>query len=713
METNAPPEKSTSCEDQSCVDGTSNHPGERSYSPQSDHEHLSIEVSESPSKRDSIDHGKYDVNNDAVFDNVKDLSLKAVDSDPGNDEPHKVEDVEGKESAHVDGHHDLHDQPSFEGVSEEIERIMSDLSSMTDKSNALEIPDAVDVFVKMVKTKVERYNSGSMAFGREPSQDMTFIDSVGRISKLANLLGALPQESRTADSLSKISMVLQQAMTIMEEELRVLLDDSMWIPSKESGQNPTTDSEAKSTELEDFPAIPDDIVCRMNRIASAMISAGFETECCQVYSVMRRDAFKEAVHREGFEKISAEEIQKMQWEPLEGHIMTWVKVVKYSTKVLFPREKKLCASVFSNHPSIGQGISINLARAVIILFLNFAEAIAMTKHSAERLFKLLDIYETLTELISVFDDSFYSKECAIEIRGEISTVRHRLGEAAVGIFSDLENSIRSDVARNPVPSGAVHPLTRYTMNYLRYACDFKDALEQVFSHHQKPDQSNEYLEPQSDKEIPDRNNNDNEKSNQAEKATSFAAQLMSVMNLLDANLEAKSRLYKDASLGYIFLMNNGRYILQKIKESTEMHALVGDSWRRKRSSELRTFHKNYQRETWSKVLQCLRHEGLQVNGKVHKPILKERFKSFNQLFDDIHKTQSTWVVSDEQLQSELRVSISAVMIPAYRSFVARFGQHFTPGRQAEKYIKYQPEDIETVIEELFEGNPTSMARRKN
>ena len=164
-------------------------------------------------------------------------------------------------------------------------------------------------------------------------------------------------------------------------------------------------------------------------------------------------------------------------------------------------------------------------------------------------------------------------------------------------------------------------------------------------------------------------------------------------------------------------MNNGRYIVQKIKGSAEIHELMGDTWCRRRSSGLRHYHKNYQRETWSKVLQCLSHEGLVTsssssNSKVSKPVLKERFKNFNAMFDEIHKTQSTWVVSDEQLQSELRVSISAVMIPAYRSFLGRFKQHLDPGRQTEKYIKYQPEDIETLIEELFDGNPTSMARRR-
>lgn len=70
------------------------------------------------------------------------------------------------------------------------------------------------------------------------------------------------------------------------------------------------------------------------------------------------------------------------------------------------------------------------------------------------------------------------------------------------------------------------------------------------------------------------------------------------------------------------------------------------------------------------------------------------------------------MVSDEQLQSELRISVSAVLIPAYRAFVGRFRQYMESSKQADKYIKYQPEDIETMIEKLFEGNSNSMQRRK-
>ncbi|GMQ05469.1 hypothetical protein CsSME_00050484 [Camellia sinensis var. sinensis] len=165
----------------------------------------------------------------------------------------------------------------------------------------------------------------------------------------------------------------------------------------------------------------------------------------------------------------------MQWETLEGEITTWVKVVKHCAAVLFPGERKLCDSVFSENPSIAVYLFSNLARAVVIQLLNFIDAVVQTNRSAEKLFKYLDMYEALRDLIPDIN-----KSCSDELAAEISTSGDRIGEAAVHIFCDLENSIKGDAAKTPVADGAVHPLTRYVMNYLKYACEYKVTLEQIF-----------------------------------------------------------------------------------------------------------------------------------------------------------------------------------------------------------------------------------------
>ncbi|KAK2968777.1 hypothetical protein RJ640_028170 [Escallonia rubra] len=617
--------------------------------------------------------------------------------------------------------------PDLNTLSEEIDQFISALSSSNPdhESEPPEVPESLGQFAVLVEAKVANYDSGDgppVRWTQLTDEDSsTFVEAVERVSKLSTLLRKFSSEPKYASSMNRIGGIFQRAMSYVEEEFRSLVEDYKIPDSSDDNTNDAKSKHSSSNQDPDqcampesdpgtmseniFPGYSDEVVTNLNRLVKVMISGGHEAECCQVYFISRRNALEDCLHSLGFDKFSIDDVQKMHWESLEREIVAWIRTYKQFAAVVFPRERNLTATVFSDalSASISESLFGSLSRGVMIQLLNFAEALTMTKRSAEKLFKFLDIYETLHGLIPTMDGLF-PNECVEELKSEASMTRCRLGEAMICIFCELENSIKSDAGKTPVPGGAVHPLTRYTMNYLKYACEYKDTLEQVFKEHKKIERADSAT--RSDYDC-------NSSQGQMEESQSpFELQITKVMDLLDSNLEGKSKLYKDPSLSLVFLMNNGRYILQKIKGSTEINSLMGDPWCRKRSSDLRSYHKNYVRETWGRLLHCLNHEGLNVNGKVVKPVLKERFKSFNAMFDEIHKAQSTWVVSDEQLQSELRVSISAVVIPAYRSFMGRFSQYLTPGRQSEKYIKYQPEDIETYIDELFDGNATPMGKRR-
>ncbi|KAF5748677.1 putative Exocyst subunit exo70 family protein C2 [Tripterygium wilfordii] len=605
---------------------------------------------------------------------------------------------------------------SLEKALEDIDQFVSNFSVKNKEENdePLEIPAFVERFLDLLEENIGKYDSKAdlvkSRWCQVVEEDALFIEALYRASKLNEAVVEFRSDATHGSVINRVGGLQQRVMSYLEEEFRLLLQDSRNNEDDRGGGDGSAKlkhSESNRCNLRepeskdgDFPGYTEEVLSSLNRIAKEMISGGHESECCELYMIARREAFDECLINMGLGKISIDDVQKMQWDALETEIATWSKTFKQCATVYFQGERKLADAVFTDYPSIAGSLFSNLTRGVLIQLLNFADAIAMSKRSAEKLFKFLDIYETLRDSIPAMDGLF-EEESAKELKTETTTTRCRIGEAAICIFCDLENSIKSDTGKTTVPGGAVHPLTRYTMNYLKYACEYIDTLEQVFKEHSKIERADSSRRSQYEGQ-------DNETPEQSP----FSSQLTRVMDLLDANLEAKSKLYRDTSLSSIFMMNNGRYILQKIKGSPEIHQVTGETWRRKRSSDLRNYHKGYQRETWSKLLGCLSHEGLQVNGKVVKPVLKERFKSFNAMFDEIHRTQSCWIVSDEQLQSELRVSISAVVIPAYRSFLGRFSQYLEAGRQTEKYVKFQAEDIENAIDELFEGNPAFQARRK-
>jgi len=82
----------------------------------------------------------------------------------------------------------------------------------------------------------------------------------------------------------------------------------------------------------------------------------------------------------------------------------------------------------------------------------------------------------------------------------------------------------------------VHPLTRYVMNYMRFVCDYKETLEQVLG---------------------DDRGEDPRVFGGATKLSPWSIQTIWLMELLEGDLDAKSKLYKDHALSHSFLMNNG------------------------------------------------------------------------------------------------------------------------------------------------------------
>lgn len=272
----------------------------------------------------------------------------------------------------------------------------------------------------------------------------------------------------------------------------------------------------------------------------------------------------------------------------------------------------------------------------------------------------------------------FSDQFCVVLRNEALAVWRRVGEAIRGIFMELENLIRRDPAKSAVPGGGLHPITRYVMNYLRAACKSQQTLEQVFEE-------------------------ERERGMGMAASNSLSVQMAWIMELLESNLEAKSKIYRDGALSSVFMMNNGRYIVQKVKDN-ELGMLLGDDWIRKHNAKIRQFHVNYQRNSWNKVLGVLKVENGNALGPNSKP-LKERLKMFNSHFEEILKAQSTWVIFDDQLREELRISVLGNVLPAYRNFIGKFQNSPEAGRNPEKHIKYSVEDIESRINnELFQGN---------
>uniref|UniRef100_A0A7N2LHJ3 Exocyst subunit Exo70 family protein n=1 Tax=Quercus lobata TaxID=97700 RepID=A0A7N2LHJ3_QUELO len=69
---------------------------------------------------------------------------------------------------------------------------------------------------------------------------------------------------------------------------------------------------------------------------------------------------------------------------------------------------------------------------------------------------------------------------------------------------------------------------------------------------------------------------------------------------------------------------------------------------------------------------------------VSRALVKDRFKTFNMQFEELHQKQSQWTVPDTELRESLRLAVAEVLLPAYRSFVKRFGPLVESGKNPQK-----------------------------
>ncbi|KAM6601726.1 hypothetical protein CsatA_021335 [Cannabis sativa] len=471
------------------------------------------------------------------------------------------------------------------------------------------------------------------------------------------------------------------------------------------GDSSNSVSYRSTSSIREIDLIPSDAVIDLRSIAERMISAGYLRECIQVYGSVRKSTVDSSFRRLGIEKLSIGDIQRLEWDQLETKIRRWIRAAKVCIRIVFASEKKLCEEIFDGvGTAIDDACFMETVKGPAIQLFNFAEAISISRRSPEKLFKILDLHDALMDLIPDIDVVFESKSSE-SIRIQAAEILSRLAEAARGILSEFENAVLREPSRVPVPGGTIHPLTRYVMNYISLISDYKQTLNELIV--SKPSTGSRYS---GDPTTPDM------EFAELEGKTPLALHLIWIIVILQFNLDGKSKHYKDASLVHLFMMNNVHYIVQKVKGSPELREMIGDDYLRKLTGKFRLSATNYQRATWVRVLYCLRDEGLHVSGSfssgVSKSALRERFKTFNAMLEDVHRTQATWLIPDSQLREELRISISEKLIPAYRSFLGRFRNHIESGKHPENYIKYSVEDLENAVLDFFEGYPISQHLRR-
>ncbi|XP_066397412.1 exocyst complex component EXO70B1-like [Miscanthus floridulus] len=493
-------------------------------------------------------------------------------------------------------------------------------------------------------------------------------------------------------------------------------DDDSSSVSSSVGRRSSYRSLQSIREIDLFPA---DAISDLHAIASRMAAAGYGRECVQVYASVRKPAVDSALRRLGVEKLSIGDVQRLEWDALEAKIRRWIRAARAAVRGVFASERRLCFHIFHDLPLCTSTAIATAAddapfaeavKGAALQLFGFAEAISIGRRSPEKLFKIIDLHDALSDMLPDISDIFAASKAAESIYVQAAEIRSRLADAVRGILSEFENALLRDPSKTPVPGGTIHPLTRYVMNYSTLILDYKATLSELIISRPSASSRTAAEGNEATPAFPDLDPAD------PDSQLPLATHLVWIIVVLEHNLESKASLYKYAALSHLFLMNNVHYIVHKVKDSAELRGLIGDEYLKRLTGKFRQAATSYQRTAWLKILNCLRDEGLHVSGGfssgISKSALRVRFKAFNAAFEEAHRVQSAWYVPDTQLREELRISISEKLLPAYRSFLGRFRHHIENSRHPELYIKYTVEDLEIAMADFFEGSPPPPHNRR-
>ncbi|GFY86976.1 exocyst subunit exo70 family protein E1 [Actinidia rufa] len=492
----------------------------------------------------------------------------------------------------------------------------------------------------------------------EADEYVKAVDEARRLTQSLESL-CLSRDSDESELLRRAHDVLQTAMVRLEEEFRHMLvhnrqpfepehvsfrsneddvvDEGSIVSFGDDSVDEVLRRESLSRSSEEFimdwvhPSIIPELKC----IANLMFDSNYDQECTHAFISVQKDALDDCLFILEVEKLSIEDVLKLEWNTLNSKMQRWIRAMKIFVRVYLASEKRLSDQIFGDRESFSSTCFVEASRVSVLQLLNFAEAVAIGPCQPEKLLRILDMYEVLADL-SPDIDALYADEIGSRVRTECQDVLRRLG-----------NCVKAT----------------YVMNYIRNLTDYNETLDLLLKDDDKkyeisfsPD-----LNPVSE---------DDSVSGRSSRCISpTALHFRSLTSILECNLEGKSKLYKEDSLRHLFLMNNIHYMAEKVKVS-ELRMILGDGWIRKHNWKFQQHAMNYERATWSSILSLLKGRG-----------------------DS----------QPRQLREDLRISTSLKVIQAYRTFVGRHTNHLK-----DKNIKYNADDLESFLLDLFEGSPRSL-----
>ncbi|XP_035648051.1 exocyst complex component 7 isoform X1 [Oncorhynchus keta] len=311
---------------------------------------------------------------------------------------------------------------------------------------------------------------------------------------------------------------------------------------------------------------------------------------------------------------------------------------------------------------------------------------AIMRHDYSAVLTIFPILRHLKQTKPDFDSTLQGT--AASTKNKLPTLITSMETIGAKALEEFADSIKNDPDKeyNMPKDGTVHELTSNAILFLQQLLDFQETAGAMLA---------------------------SQETSSSASSSEFSRRLLStyickVLGNLQLNLLSKSKVYEDSALSAIFLHNNYNYILKSLEKS-ELIQLVTVTQKKAESSyrELIEQQKQIYQRSWYKVTEHITDRnmpafqpGTKLKDK-ERQVIKDKFKGFNDGLEELCKIQKMWAIPDKEQRDTIRHAQRRVVSEAYRAFLQRYANiSFT--KNPEKYHKYRPEQVEEMIERLFD-----------
>lgn len=551
---------------------------------------------------------------------------------------------------------------------------------------------ASSIILKWNTDSLAQAKSSPLFFG-DPTQSKLFLNSIQHLYFAINYFIS---QDYSSDKLAYAQNLMQMAMKRLEKEFYILLAAQRDFLDSESSVKSSvstyTDDVSDAETQFDESSVSDHnpfekAMLDLKLIADSMITYGYGKECAKIYKLVRKSVVDEKLYYLGVENLSFSQIHKLDWEIVELKIKQWVNAMKVAIRTLFRGERFLCDHIFAASDTIKESCFAQISISGGLMLLSFPEIIAKCKKSPEKIFKLLDLYDAISQhwehIVSIF-----SFDSTSTVRLQAHSSLSKLGDAIRITLSEFEAAIQKYTSKSLLPGGGVHPLTRYVMNYFVFMVDYSSILPEIIAEDPVTTAASfsmpeSYFSTSSPEESP----------------SAISLRFAWIILVLLCKLDGNAQLYKEVSLSYLFLANNLNYIVSKVRNSN-LKVLLGDEWLVKHQSKVQQYASNYERMSWSKLISSLPNNPA---ADISPEEAKKSFLLFNSIFEESYRKQSRWIVTDPKLREQIKASVADQIVTVYRGFYENNRQFFRREVGVESIVRYAPEDLENYLCDLFSG----------